>query len=173
MCRVGGEQQKPPTTDFSQVKHWDRNAALQTGNVWHSKSKLCPGFDSDRFWCETGRLVRSYRVLTGSVWTYLVLRGAYMKLNESRISNTTTRFCFSFHRNDEPTESSGDMGVFKQANIAKPSLKYEQILSNHKSKSLLLPIFTSIYNSYLQLVHSCEHHFVQCIIIAYVIFTCG
>lgn len=43
---------------------------------------------------------------------------------QAHISNTTTMFCFSFHRNDEPTESSGNRGFFKQADIAKLSLKY-------------------------------------------------
>lgn len=58
---------------------------------------------------------------------HLVLRSAYMKIKEStqaHVSSTTTMFWFSFHRNDEPTESSDDEGFFKQADNAKLSLKY-------------------------------------------------
>lgn len=59
---------------LSQVKHWDRNAAPQAGNVWRLKVQNCPGFASDSFRSETGRLMWSYRVLTGSVWTLLSVK---------------------------------------------------------------------------------------------------
>lgn len=150
---------KPPVADFSQVKHWDRNAAPQAGNVWRLKSKTALDF---RNWTVSdmkhGRLVWSYRVLTGSVWTYLVLKGACMKLKistQARLSNTTPMFCFSFNRNDEPTENSSDGRLFQNRQTLQSyrwNINKSYRLISHTTSLLLTIHFYlqfSIYNSFI------------------------